>query len=347
MRYLVLQDGTVYEGEAIGASGDVIGEVVFDTSMVGCIETLNDVCYYGQIVAQTFPLIGNYGYVSTSGAPVLKGYVVRELCEYGSNFRKESELNDYLIKNGVVGISGIDTRSLTRKIRTNGVMNGIITDSLDDIETKLVAVKQYKISGAVNATAVKVSYGIGSNENRVALIDLGDASSVIDELTSRDVSVTVIPPENVDSVMNSNYKAVVISSGAGDPNELEYLFSHINEISKTYPTFAIGLGHQLLALSRGAKVYKLKYGHRGASQPVKNVQSGRVYVTASNVSFAVDESSLPDGAKVSYVNVNDNVVEGIEYSDGAYSVQFKVSTSDGPQSTGFLFDKLYGEIKGE
>lgn len=347
-RYLIMKDGTVYTGTAIGASGTVIGEAVFTTAMSGYLLTLSDPSYYGQIITQTFPLIGNYGAIESdaeSGKPALFGYVVRELCDVGSNYRKESELNDYLVKHNIVGIAGVDTRAITRKIRNIGVMSAMITDDLKNLPEKLAAIKRYKVKNAVENTSCKDIVTVNpldeTHDKRVVLYDFGAKRNIERMLVKYGCSVVMVPYDTTaEQALSYNPDGIMLSNGGGDPADNVKVIEQLKILNeKKIPTFGICLGHQLLALSYGAQTTKLKYGHRGANQPVKDLKTGRTYITSQNHGYAVKAASLdPAVGEVRYINANDKTVEGIDYvCSPAFSVQFHPEACGGPKDTEYLF----------
>ncbi len=352
-RYLILSDGSVFEGSAIGADGETTGEVVFTTAMVGYMETLTDPSYYGQIVTQTFPLIGNYGAIESdaeSEKPALKGYIVREECAEGSNFRKESELDEFLKKYGIVGICGIDTRALTRKIRSKGVMNGIITSKKAVTPQKLKEIKAYRVENAVENTTCKSEQTLGDGSKKVVLWDFGAKGNIERELLKRDCTVIRVPSyTTAERISEINPDGIMLSNGGGDPADNAGIISELKKLNgKKIPTFGICLGHQLLALSKGATTSKLKFGHRGANQPVRDSVSGRTYITSQNHGYAVVPSTLPEGATMRFTNANDKTAEGIDYTDTpAFSVQFHPEACGGPRDTNFLFDRFINLMNGK
>lgn len=384
--YLILADGTVFEGTSIGKEGTAIGETVFTTGMTGYLETLTDPSYYGQIVTQTFPLIGNYGVIPEdfeSKKPWVRGYIVRELCDEPSNFRCGGKLDDFLKKHGIVGIAGIDTRALTKKLREAGVMNGMIVsgDEADKIvrHAELVSasildeIKSYQIVDAVKSVqggAVIDHAEMTGNGSayHVVLFDFGAKANIQRELEKRGCKVTVVPYDTkAEEVAALSPDGIMLSNGPGDPAENAGVIEEIRKLcewnkeplklvqgdsashaelvsaSHAIPIFGICLGHQMLALARGAKTSKLKYGHRGGNHPVKDLETGRVYITSQNHGYAVqiDEGSLPPCAKLSFINLNDGTCEGLIYTDiPAFSVQFHPEACGGPHDTNFLFDKF-------
>ena len=350
--FLILSDGTVFEGRSIGAEGCTIGEVVFTTGMTGYIETLTDPSYYGQIVTQTFPLIGNYGVINEdfeSKKSSVKGYIVRELCDLPSNFRCEGTLDSFLAKEKIVGICGIDTRALTKRLRESGVMNGmIVSGNKPEVTEKLLSeIKSYKIENAVKSVQNLNNINEGKaprNAPHVVLFDFGAKANIQRELEKRGCRLTVVPYDtSAEKVISLNPDGIMLSNGPGDPAENVGVISEIKKLCDygKIPIFGICLGHQMLALARGAKTSKLKYGHRGGNHPCKDLASGRVYITSQNHGYAVEVSSLPENARLSFINVNDETCEGVDYTDiPAFSVQFHPEACGGPHDTNFLFDKF-------
>ena len=379
--FLILADGTIFEGHAIGATGMTIGETVFTTGMTGYIETLTDPSYYGQIVTQTFPLIGNYGVMPPdfeSAKSWVRGYVVRELCAQPSNFRCEGDLDSFLKEQGIIGICGIDTRALTKRLREAGVMNGMIVSgkNAENLrpEELLGKIKDYKITDAVKLVQTKEGEASPSrrefspensvvsdserttlsagesprNAPHVVLYDFGAKLNIQRELEKRGCQVTVVPYDtSAEKVFSLNPDGIMLSNGPGDPAENTGVIEEIKKLCEygKLPIFGICLGHQMLALARGAKTSKLKYGHRGGNHPCKDTETGRVYITSQNHGYAVETASLPSYAKQSFTNVNDNTCEGITYTDiPAFSVQFHPEACGGPHDTNFLFDRFMKSI---
>ena len=353
--YLVLASGDVFEGTSIGAKGEAVGEVVFTTAMAGYLETITDPSYYGQIVVQTFPLIGNVGVIPEdfeSSGIRLKGYIVRELCEYPSNFRCKGRLGDFLKEQGVIGIQGIDTRHLTKIVRERGVMNGIITSSPKLTAAQKKALAEYSVKGAVQATSCKKSYVVpaeGEKKFKVALLDYGSKSNIERELVKRGCEITVFPSSaKAEEVIAEGFDGIMLTNGPGDPAENTFEIEQVKKMMGAgVPVFGICLGHQLMALAQGAKTVKLKYGHRGGNQPAKEVGTERIYVTSQNHGYAVDGDTLPkDKGRVSFVNANDGTCEGIEYTCcNAFSVQFHPEACAGPLDTQFLFDRFISRME--
>lgn len=331
-----------FEGTAFGAETDCIGELVFTTGMCGYIETLTDESYFGQIVMQTFPLIGNYGVIPEDfeGECSVRGYVVREYCENPSNFRCGGTLDEFLREKGIPGICGIDTRAVTRIIREYGVMNAAVCS---EIPADMSAVREYSVRGAVAAvTSGKTAvYKAEKEKYKVTLIDYGAKRNIIRELQKRGCTVTVVPAFTAaEEILAGNPDGIMLSNGPGDPAENTAQIETLKALAGKTPMFGICLGHQLLALALGAKTEKLKYGHRGVNQPVKEINGTRTYITSQNHGYAVVTDSIKQG-NVSFINANDGTNEGIDYpSLRAFSVQFHPEACSGPLDTSFLFDRF-------
>jgi len=366
---LALEDGTVFTGEAFGASGEVDGEVVFNTSMTGYQEILTDPSYRGQIVTMTYPEMGNYGVNREdveSGKPHLAGFVVRELSRIYSNFRAEGSLSDYLRDNHIVGLAEIDTRALVRRIRTKGALKGVLsTTDLDD--ASLVA-KAIASPGLVGRDLVREVVSPDSRgwqeqlspwaklprdlapdatphrpERHVVALDFGMKWNIARHLRDIGCRVTILPgtQATAEAILALKPDGVFLSNGPGDPEPLTYAIDTIRGVLGKTPVFGICLGHQLLGLACGAKTFKLKFGHRGANQPVLNVQSGAVEITAQNHGFAVDEQTMPDKLEVTHRNLNDNTVAGLRHRElPAFSVQYHPESSSGPHDSRYLFNQF-------
>ena len=347
--YLILQDGQVFEGVRFGAETDTVGELVFTTGMCGYVETLTDPSYAGQIVMQTYPLIGNYGIIREDfeGACCVKGYVVREYCDTPSNFRTDCDLDTYLKEQGVPGLCGVDTRELTRIIREHGVMNATICD---EIPADLTPAASYAVTGVVEAVSCKeptVHPAEGEERFRVSLIDYGAKRNIVRELQKRGCTVTVLPAStSAEDVLAADPDGIMLSNGPGDPAENVYQIEQIRKLLGRVPMFGICLGHQLTALAAGGSTYKLKYGHRGVNQPVRDVAGVRTYITSQNHGYAVDSDTVKLG-KVRFANANDGTCEGIDYPElKAFTVQFHPEACTGPKDTSFLFDRFVELMKG-
>ena len=390
--FLVLEDGTVFEGTHIGADKEVISEIVFNTSMAGYLEVLTDPSYAGQAVCMTYPLIGNYGICKEdmeSLKPWPDGFIVRELSRIPSNFRCDMTIQQFLEENNVPGIAGIDTRALTKILREKGTMNGMITTNekfdLDEVIPKLkkyttgkvvekvsceekytVAARTLEENGPLSGSASfdKEAYARGEREKKpslvqesngaglkVALMDFGAKKNIADSLAARGCEVTVYPALTpAEEIIADCPDGIMLSNGPGDPKECA---SIIEEIKKLYateiPIFAICLGHQLMALANGADTYKMKYGHRGGNHPVKDLATGRVYISSQNHGYVVDTDNLdPAVAVAAFVNVNDGTNEGLSYTGkNIFTVQFHPEACPGPQDSGYLFDRFINMMKGE
>lgn len=356
--YLLLEDGTIFEGRSFGAKGTVIGEVVFTTGLTGYQETLTDPSYYGQIVTQTFPLIGNYGVNDEdheSARSYVSGYIVREWCNTPSNFRCKGTILDFLNEQNVIGIHSIDTRSLTRKIREAGVMNGAITTEnvYDKKEELLTRIKEYRVTDAVkNVTGNETkTFSCDDPKYRVALFDFGYKRNIRNELVNRGCEVTVVPAyTTAEEIKKLSPDGIMFSNGPGNPADNTEIIKNISEISKLgIPIFGICMGHQLMALAHGAETKKLKYGHRGANQPVVDKKLDKTFVTSQNHGYAVvGESISSDIAEVSHFNANDGTCEGVRYKKiKAFTVQFHPEAHGGPQDTAYLFDEFIDMIEKE
>lgn len=345
--YLTLSNGQTFVGDAFGAQGEVTGELVFTTAMTGYLETLTDPSYYGQIVTQTFPLIGNYGVIPSdfeSESPALRAYIVRQWCQDPSNFRSEGTLDAFLISHHIIGLSGIDTRALTRIVREYGVMNARISRSPLSAE-QLEDLKNYVIRDAVRAVStLKTEIHTPQNPRRkVVLWDFGAKANIRRELLRRDCQVVTVPYDyTAEQILSLNPQGIMLSNGPGDPAENTGVIRELKKLCQAkIPTFGICLGHQLLALSQGAETHKLKYGHRGTNQPAKDLVTGRIYITSQNHGYAVINETIPQNALLRLINANDQSCEGIDYRDmPAFSVQFHPEACGGPKDTGFLFDRF-------
>ncbi len=351
MAYLVLSNGVAFEGKRIGAPGDSIGELVFTTGVVGYLETLTDPSYAGQIVMQTFPLIGNYGVIEEDfeGEPAVKGYVVRELCDTPSNFRSQYPLDQFLKAKNIPGICGVDTRQLTRILRDEGIMNAVICDR---IPADLTPVKTYKIQNAVATVSHKETLNfpaIGEAKYRITVIDYGEKRNIVRSLQQRGCDVTVVPHDTTAAaILASGTDGVLLSNGPGDPKENPFEIEQIRQLLGAVPVFGICLGHQLTALAMGGDTVKLPYGHRGANQPVKDLFGSRTYITTQNHGYAVVAESLGEAAVVNYINANDGSVEGVRYpTKRCFTVQFHPEACAGPHDTSFLFDRFLSMIGGD
>ena len=390
--YLILEDGTVFEGTSIGADKEVISEIVFNTSMAGYLEVLTDPSYAGQAVCMTYPLIGNYGVCRQdceSRRPWPDGFIVRELSRMPSNFRSDCSIQEYLKEYDVPGIAGIDTRALTKILREKGTMNGMITTNenydLEEILPKLAAyttgkvvekvtcAEKYEVKGSkdlsengpVSGSAAfnKEAFAAGEKEKRpsmvralngagkrVALLDLGAKENIARSLAMRGCDVTVYPAgTKAEEIIADAPDGIMLSNGPGDPKECTGIIQEIRKLYETdIPIFAICLGHQLMALATGADTHKMKYGHRGGNHPVKDLATGRVYISSQNHGYVVDTDRLdPQIAVPAFVNVNDGTNEGLRYTGkNIFTVQFHPEACPGPQDSGYLFDRFITMMNG-
>ena len=365
---LALSDGTVFEGQQFGASGETVGEVVFNTSMTGYQEVLTDPSYKAQIVTMTYPLIGNYGCNEVdveSIGPQVEGFVVREYSAYHSNWRSEWSLDDYLAENGIIGIQNIDTRALTRRLRVHGVMNGCLATedtggNLDanslvekakswhglvgwDLVQRVTCPNPYAWNHRINSD-FQIENGTPSEHGkyRVIAMDFGIKYNILRQLTEHGCEVQVVPATTTaDEILAADPDGVFLSNGPGDPAPLDYAITTIQDLMGKKPIFGICLGHQLLGLAFGGKTYKLKFGHRGANQPVKHFETDQVEITSQNHGFCVDIDSLPSTVEITHINLNDDTLEGMHHREyPVFSVQYHPEASPGPHDASYLFSRF-------
>lgn len=349
---LLLEDGTLFTGKGFGSEGDSVGEVVFNTGMTGYQEVLSDPSYCGQIVTMTYPLIGNYGMARDdfeSIRPFIHGFVVREHEVVPSNWRAEYSLDSLLKEYGIIGISDIDTRMLTRRIRHHGVMKAMLTTS-----TKSVAELMEQLTGSslmndqVSRVSTKSVFSIPGPKERVVLVDFGSKSGILRDLVKRDCDVVVVPHDTTaEQIRRLGPDGILLSNGPGDPKDVPHAVSTIAELLGEFPIFGICLGHQLFALACGADTDKLKFGHRGGNHPVKDLQSNRCYITSQNHGYTVkDESVANTELEVTHINNNDGTIEGLKHTKyPAFSVQYHPEASPGPFDSSYLFDDFIQQIR--
>ncbi len=373
---LALEDGTWFRGVSAGAPGEASGEVVFNTSMTGYQEVLTDPSYAGQIVTMTAPQIGNYGVTAAdheSGAPCVAGFVMRDLSPIASNWRAQSTLRDYLANHGIVAISDIDTRALTRKLRSGGVMRGVIGTgaALDpealvarartiptmegaDLVKEVTCATAYDFSPSLADTVAETTFGLAPLRRakrplRVAAYDYGIKTNILRRLAAHGCEIRVFPASApAADLLATDPDGIFLSNGPGDPAAVTYAVDHIRTLvdHADRPIFGICLGHQLLGLALGASTYKLKFGHRGANHPVKDLDSNQIEITSQNHGFAVDPDSLPADARVTHLNLYDGTVEGLRHvSKQIYSVQYHPEASPGPHDADYLFTQFIEEME--
>ncbi|NLF79871.1 MAG: carbamoyl phosphate synthase small subunit [Clostridia bacterium] len=346
--YLILQNGDVFSGRRFGAAGDITAELVFTTAMTGYLETLTDPSYHGQMVLQTFPLIGNYGVIPEdfeSPQPRLSAYIAREICSEPANFRSQGKLEDYLTQAGVIGLQQVDTRTLTKIIREYGEMNAAIVSELPaDLSAFAAKLSQEKLGSDVYQVSSRQPRALNqTGRHHIVLWDLGYKQGMATELMSRGCRVTLMPAASrAADILAQRPDGILLSNGPGDPASYGAIIAEVGHVlSANIPMFGICLGHQIMALSQGALSCKLRYGHRGANQPVRDLTDGRLYITSQNHGYAIEAETLPATARLRFTNLNDLTCEGVDYLDRpAFSVQFHPEARGGPLDTVFLFDRF-------
>ncbi|MDU0419411.1 carbamoyl phosphate synthase small subunit [Staphylococcus simulans] len=351
-RYLVFEDGSIYEGRKLGSDNLTKGEIVFNTAMTGYQETISDPSYTGQIITFTYPLIGNYGINRDdfeSLVPTLSGVVVKEASTHPSNFRQQKTFNDVLVQYDIPGISGVDTRSITRKIREHGVLKAGFTDHAEDIPTFIEELKQFELSrDEVPMVSTKTPYVSTGSDLSVVLVDFGKKQNIVRELNARGCNVTVVPYNTpAEIILDMSPDGVMLSNGPGDPEDVPEAVEMIQGILGKIPFFGICLGHQLFALSQGAEAFKMKFGHRGANHPVKDLSTGKIALTSQNHGYAIDEASVAHtDLEVTHIALNDGTVEGLKHKTlPAFSVQYHPEACPGPTDSNYLFDQFIDMMK--
>jgi carbamoyl-phosphate synthase small subunit len=380
---LALEDGRVFHGESFGARGTAAGEICFNTSMSGYQEILTDPSYRGQIVTMTYPEIGNYGVneldVESSG-PHVRGFVIEELSPVTSNWRSTGTLHEYLEKNGIPGIQGVDTRALTRHLRTRGAMRACLTTEISDEAEAVRRAREVPYAGVdfVQEVTPEAAYSWDKEQtasrawtlrkashqpadtdsagnvfeplpaisHRLVALDFGMKKNILRSLRRNGFDVTVLPAKSsAKEVLAPDADGIFLSNGPGDPEALTYARETVRELIGKKPIFGICLGHQVLALALGGKTFKLKFGHRGANQPVKDLRSGKIAITSQNHGYAVDPDSLPDDVEVTHVNLNDGTVAGLRHkTHRAFSVQYHPEASPGPHDADYFFQEFAKEV---
>ena len=350
---LVLEDGKVFHGQSFGSNKESLGEVVFNTGMTGYQELLTDPSYTGQIVVMTYPIIGNYGIneedVESSSIKV-KGLIVKEYCEVSGNWKHTESLGNYLTRNDIPAICGIDTRSLTRYIRSKGTLKGIISNNTEDIQSLVDKAKlmKYDEECSIADVGTKTAYHIDGTGYKVAVLDFGLKENIIRYLTEWNFDITVLPAKStLEEILKTGCEGVLLSNGPGDPKTLPSVVEVVKELVKIMPVFGICLGHQILGLALGADTYKLRFGHRGVNHPVKDLVTNKVYITSQNHGFAIDADSIKGlDLEVTHINLNDQTVEGIRHTKlPVFSVQYHPEAAPGPRESRYLFEQFFNNIK--
>ena len=349
--YLVLENGEIFEGNRIGSERDTVCEIVFNTSMTGYLEIFTDPSYAGQGVTLTYPLIGNYGIITNdveSRKMWIKAIFIHELAELESNFRAETNLNDYLKDNDIPGLKNVNTRKLTKLLRDNGTMRGKLVSDISNLQEIIKEIKEYTFPNVVGEVSNKHIREFGEGKNKIALIDFGCKENIIRSLVNRNCTVTAFPQDiSAETILEGKFDGIVLSNGPGDPEDCKIAIDNIKKLYKSdIPIMGICLGHQLMALATGATTAKLKYGHRGPNHPVKELKTGRICITSQNHGYYVKEDSInKDIAEVSYINVNDGTIEGLNYKGkNIFTVQFHPEACPGPQDCAYLFDEFLAKI---
>ncbi|MBV7272295.1 glutamine-hydrolyzing carbamoyl-phosphate synthase small subunit [Clostridiaceae bacterium UIB06] len=349
--FLYLEDGTIYEGKGFGKIGTSIGELVFNTSITGYQEILTDPSYAGQIITMTYPLIGNYGVNSLEGESAkiyAKGFVVKSVSNTPSNYLSEDTVDCMLKKMNVVGVSGLDTRSITKKIRNSGAMKCIIsTQELSKSKAEEILIKTSLSENYMEEVSTKQPIHIKGSGHKVVVIDFGVKANIIENLKYRNCDITILPYNtSYEEIEKLNPEGILLSNGPGDPKEVVEAIETVKKIIYKYPTFGICLGHQILALALNGDTYKMKYGHRGGNHGVYDIEKDKAYITSQNHGYAVDGDSIKDKVIITHKNLNDDTIEGMRHKElPVFSVQFHPEGAPGPQDSAYLFDKFISSMK--
>ncbi|MFC4651575.1 carbamoyl phosphate synthase small subunit [Lactococcus nasutitermitis] len=343
-RLLILEDGTIFEGEAIGANLDVTGELVFNTGMTGYQQSITDQSYNGQILTFTYPLIGNYGinrddYETIN--PTCKAVIVHEAARRPSNWRMQMSLDEFLKAKNIPGLTGVDTREITRIVREHGTLKAALVNANDDVEHQMSQLKATVLpTNQVEISSTSTAYPSPNTGRNVVVVDFGLKHSILRELSKRKCNITVVPWNTTsEEILNMNPDGVMLTNGPGDPTDVPQAIEMIKEIQGKVPIFGICLGHQLFSLANGATTYKMKFGHRGFNHAVREIATGRVDFTSQNHGYAVSSENLPDDLLITHVEINDNSIEGVRHRRfPAFSVQFHPDAAPGPHDADYLFD---------
>lgn len=351
--YLVLEDGSIFEGDKIGYNKETICEIIFNTAMTGHSEIFMDPSYIGQGVVMTYPLIGNYGLTWEGQEPKetwIQAIFVHEIAEIASNFRSKMHMLEFMEKNKIPGLQGINTRKLTKILIQKGTMKGKITNDISNIDSILEEIKNYKISNLVEKVSSKEITTYGNGKTKIALLDFGAKQHIINSLLKRDCEITVFPQDtHYSKILSDKFEAIVLSNGPGNPEDCKIAIENISKLYESdKPILGIGLGHQLMGLATGAKTYKLRYGHRGPNHPVKDILTNKICITSQNHGYGIKEDSIDINiAEISHINMNDKTVEGLKYvGKNILTVQYHPEACPGPEDSLYIFDEFLSIVGG-